>query len=191
MVHTPSNMLPLGTRAPAFTLPDAVSGKLFPLEAMKGAKGTVLMFICNHCPFVKHINTGLVKAARDYQGKGIAFAAISSNDVAHYPDDSPDKMKAVAEHLGYPFPYLYDETQAVAKAYHAACTPDLYLFDANLACVYRGQFDNARPGNGEPVTGNDLRAAMDALLAGKAISAAQKPSMGCNIKWKKGTHTFS
>ena len=178
-------MLPLGTRAPAFTLPDTVSGKPLSLDALKGAKGTVVMFICNHCPFVKHINAGLVSAARDYQGKGIAFVAISANDAANYPADAPGKMKEAARQLGYPFPYLYDETQDVARAYQAACTPDLYLFDANLACVYRGQFDDARPGNGAPVTGRDLRAAMDALLAGTPVNPAQKPSVGCNIKWKK------
>jgi peroxiredoxin len=185
MAQTPSNMLPLGTRAPDFTLPDTVSGKPLSLEALKGAKGTAVMFICNHCPFVKHINAGLVQAARDYQPKGIAFVAISANDVANYPEDAPDQMKAVAGQLGYPFPYLYDESQDVARAYQAACTPDLYLFDANLACVYRGQFDDARPGNGAPVTGKDLRAALDALMAGKAVDPAQKPSVGCNIKWKR------
>jgi peroxiredoxin len=185
MAQTPSNMLPLGTRAPAFTLPDTVSGQELSLDALKGTRGTVVMFICNHCPFVKHINDGLVIAASDYRHKGIAFIAISSNDAANYPEDAPDRMRAVAKKLGYPFPYLYDESQDVAKAYQAACTPDLYLFDANLACVYRGQFDDARPGNGVPVTGKDLRAAMDALLGGKAVSPAQKPSVGCNIKWKK------
>jgi thiol-disulfide isomerase/thioredoxin len=178
-------MLPLGTRAPAFTLSDTVSGRSFSLDHLKGGRGTVVMFICNHCPFVKHINAGLVQAARDYKARGISFIAISSNDVDNYPDDSPEKMKAVALQLGYPFPYLYDATQDVAKAYQAACTPDLYLFDANLACVYRGQFDDARPGNGAPVDGKDLRAAMDALLAGRPIDPAQKPSVGCNIKWKK------
>ena len=182
MAQTPSNMLPLGTRAPDFTLPDTVSSRNLSLDQLKGGKGTVVMFICNHCPFVQHINAGLVQAAKDYQGKGIAFVAISSNDVATYPDDSPERMKETARQAGYPFAYLYDESQAVAKAYQAACTPDLYLFDASLACVYRGQFDDARPGNGAPVTGKDLRAAMDALLAGKPISPAQKPSVGCNIK---------
>jgi peroxiredoxin len=185
MAQTPSNMLPLGTRAPAFTLSDTVSGRSLSLDQLKGGKGTVVMFICNHCPFVKHINAGLVQAARDYRPRGVAFVAISANDVANYPDDSPERMKATAQQLGYPFPYLYDETQAVAKAYQAACTPDLYLFDAGLACVYRGQFDDARPGNGAPVDGKDLRAAIDALLSGKPVSPAQKPSVGCNIKWKK------
>jgi peroxiredoxin len=185
MAQTPSNMLPLGTRAPAFTLPDAVSGRNLSLDQLRGAKGTVVMFICNHCPFVKHISAGLVQAAKDYQGRGIAFVAISANDVANYPDDSPEKMKATALQAGYTFAYLYDESQDVARAYQAACTPDLYLFDAALACVYRGQFDDARPGNGAPVTGKDLRAALDAVLAGAPISPAQKPSVGCNIKWKK------
>ena len=185
MAQTPSNMLPLGTKAPGFTLSDTVSGRSLTLDQLKGARGTVVMFICNHCPFVKHINAGLVRAAHDYKPKGIAFVAISSNDVANYPDDSPDRMKATALALGYPFPYLYDATQDVARAYQAACTPDLYLFDAGLACVYRGQFDDARPGNPHPVTGKDLRAAMDALLAGQPIDPAQKPSVGCNIKWRR------
>jgi peroxiredoxin len=185
MALTPSNMLPLGTRAPAFTLPDTVSGKALSLEQVKGSKGTVVMFICNHCPYVKHINAGLVQAAKDYQPKGIAFVAISSNDVANYPQDGPDQMKITARELGYPFPYLYDESQAVAKAYLAACTPDLYLFDANLACAYRGQFDDSRPGSSEPVTGKSLRAAMDAVLAGTAVKGEQRASVGCNIKWKR------
>ena len=185
MAQTPSRMLPLGTHAPDFVLPDTVSGRTLSLGDLRGSKGTVVLFICNHCPFVKHINDGLVIAASDYQAKGIAFVAISSNDATSYPDDAPDRMAAVARQLGYPFPYLYDETQDVAKAYQAACTPDLYLFDAGLACVYRGQFDDARPGNGVPVTGKDLRAAMDAVLSGRPVNPAQKPSVGCNIKWKR------
>ena len=185
MALTPSTMLPLGTRAPAFTLPDTVSGKTLSLDALKGAQGTVVMFICNHCPYVKHVNAGLVQAAKDYMPKGIAFVAISSNDVVSHPEDGPAKMNTAAWTLGYPFPYLYDESQLVAKAYQAACTPDLFLFDANLACVYRGQLDDSRPGSNVPVTGKDLRAAMDALLAGKPVSAEQKPSVGCNIKWKR------
>lgn len=184
MALTPSTMMPLGTRAPAFTLPDTVSGKPQSLEALKGPRGTVVMFICNHCPYVKHVNAALVRAAKDYQDKGIAFVAISSNDVAHYPDDAPDRMKAAARQLGYPFPYLYDESQDVAKAYQAACTPDLFLFDSRLACVYRGQFDDSRPGKGE-ADGRDLRAAMDALLSGRPVSPDQTPSVGCNIKWKR------
>ena len=184
MAQTPSNMLPLGTRAPAFTLPDTVSGKALSLDAVKGSKGTVVLFICNHCPYVKHINAELVRVARDYQARGIALVAISSNDVANYPEDAPDKMKATATQLGYTFPYLYDESQAVAKAYQAACTPDLYVFDAGLALVYRGQFDDSRPNRGA-ATGRDLREAMDAVLAGKPVRADQKPSVGCNIKWRR------
>ena len=184
MAQTPSNMLPLGTRAPGFTLSDTASGRSLSLDQLKGAKGTVVMFICNHCPFVKHINAGLVQAAKDYKGRGIAFVAISSNDVANHPDDSPEQMKAVARQLGYPFAYLYDETQDVAKAYQAACTPDLFLFDSAMLCVYRGQLDDSRPGRGEP-DGRDLRAALEAVVAGKPVSPAQKPSVGCNIKWKR------
>lgn len=184
MALTPSTMLPLGTRAPAFALPDTVSGRTLSLDALKGAKGTVVMFICNHCPYVKHVNPELVRVAKDYQGKGVSFAAISSNDVANYPDDAPDKMKATAQQLGYPFPYLYDESQATAKAYQAACTPDLFLFDSAMLCVYRGQLDDSRPGKGAP-DGRDLRAALDAVVAGKPVGAEQKPSVGCNIKWKR------
>jgi peroxiredoxin len=185
MSQTPSSMLPLGTQAPAFTLPDAVSGKRKSLDALKGPKGTVVMFICNHCPYVKHVNAELVRVARDYQRRGIGFVAISSNDVAHYPEDAPDKMRAAAHTHGYPFPYLYDETQDVARAYQAACTPDFYLFDAGLALVYRGQFDDSRPKGGRGATGKDLREAMDALIDGRPVDANQKPSVGCNIKWKK------
>ena len=184
MVLTPSTMLPLGTRAPAFSLPDTVSGETLSLEALKGAQGTVVMFICNHCPYVKHVNPELVRVAKDYQSKGVNFVAISSNDAANYPDDAPDKMKAAAQQLGYPFPYLYDESQAVAKAYQAACTPDLFLFDSAMLCVYRGQLDESRPGKGAP-DGKDLRAALDAVVAGKPVSPEQKPSVGCNIKWKR------
>ena len=177
-------MIPLGTIAPNFSLTDTVSGNVLDLEDIKGAQGTIIMFICNHCPFVKHVNQGMVQMANDYQAKGIGFIAISSNDVENYPDDSPDLMKVNAIEEGYSFPYLYDESQEVAQAYDAACTPDFYLFDSNLSLVYRGQMDDSRPGNGIPVTGEDLRAAMDSLLAGTAISAEQKPSIGCNIKWK-------
>jgi thiol-disulfide isomerase/thioredoxin len=184
MALTPSTMLPLGTRAPAFSLPDAVSGKPLSLDALKGAQGTVVMFICNHCPYVKHVNSELVRVAKDYQGKGIAFVAISSNDVISHPEDAPDKMHTVAWQLGYPFPYLYDESQSVAKAYQAACTPDLFLFDSAMLCVYRGQLDDSRPGRGAP-DGRDLRAALDAVVAGKQVSPEQKPSVGCNIKWKR------
>jgi len=142
------------------------------------------MFICNHCPYVKHVQSELIKLAKDYQAKGVSIIAINANDAVNYPDDAPAKMKEVALQLGYPFPYLYDETQAVAKAYQAACTPDFYIFDGNLKCVYRGQLDEARPKNAIPVTGKDIRAALDSLLAGQPVNSEQKPSIGCNIKWK-------
>lgn len=184
MALTPSNMMPLGTIAPDFNLPDTISQEQKSLQQLRGEKGTVVMFICNHCPFVKHIDTALVQLGQDYQGSGIAIIAISANDVTAFPEDSPEKMARKARDLGYNFPYLYDESQAVAKAYQAACTPDLYLFDAGLACVYRGQFDDSRPGNDKPVTGKDLRTAIDNLLAGEPIFDEQKPSIGCNVKWK-------
>ena len=184
MAQTPSNMMPLGTRAPSFTLPDTVSGRPVALDNAKGSKGTVVLFICNHCPYVKHINAELVRVAKEFQPRGVAFIAISSNDVANYPDDAPDKMKQNAQEQGYPFPYLYDETQQVAKVYDAACTPDIFVFDGALKCVYRGQFDDTRPNKGTP-TGKDLRAALGALVEGKSINADQKPSVGCNIKWRK------
>jgi peroxiredoxin len=180
-------MIPLGTKAPDFTLPDTVSGKSVSLNDIKGSAGTVIMFICNHCPFVKHVNAGLVSLARDYQSAGIGFIAISSNDVVNYPDDAPDLMAINAREEGYIFPYLYDESQKVAQAYDAACTPDFYIFDQDLRLVYRGQMDDSRPGNDIPVTGKDMRAAMDALLNGETIAAVQKPSIGCNIKWKVST----
>lgn len=185
MAATPSKMIPLGTKAPDFTLPDVVSGKMMSLNELKSQKATVIMFICNHCPYVKHVNHELVRLARDYQPKGVAFIAISSNDVAQYPEDGPEEMKKVAQQLGYPFPYLHDESQDVARAYDAACTPDIYIFDKDLKLAYRGQLDDARPGNNAPVTGNDVRAALDNLLSGKPVSPEQKPSIGCNIKWKK------
>src|ERR1051326_363655 len=184
MALTPSTMISLGTKAPEFTLPDTVSGKNLSLQNLKSEKGTLIMFICNHCPFVKHVNTELVKLASDYIPKGISFIAISSNDVSTHPDDSPDKMKQVAKELGYPFPYLYDESQNVARTYDAACTPDFFIYDKNLKLVYRGQLDDSRPSNGIPATGKDIRSALDNLLAGKEISSEQKPSIGCNIKWK-------
>lgn len=184
MVLTPSSMIPLGTPAPKFSLPDAKSGKTLTLDDIAGDKGTVIMFICNHCPYVKHVQDIFTPLAKDYQARGIQFVAINSNDAESYPEDSFENMTARAEKLGYPFPYLYDESQNVAKAYKAACTPEFYLFDADLKCVYRGQLDESRPGNDVPVTGKDLRAAMDALLAGKSIDPNQKPSVGCNIKWK-------
>lgn len=184
MALTPSNMLPLGTVAPSFKLLDTVSNKPMSLEQLKSDKATVIMFICNHCPFVKHIQQQLAKVAKEYQAKGIAFIAINSNDVANYPEDAPDKMHSVAKQLGYTFPYLFDETQAIAKAFQAACTPDIYVFDKTLQCVYRGQFDDSRPGNKIPVTGKDLSAALDNILNNKPVNTEQKPSIGCNIKWK-------
>ncbi|MDT0557260.1 thioredoxin family protein [Ichthyenterobacterium sp. W332] len=184
MARTPSNMIPLGTKAPDFNLLDTVSHQHKSLGELKGGQGTVIMFICNHCPFVIHVNPELVKLANDYNAKGVSFIAISSNDVDNYPQDGPELMTKNAIENNYPFPYLYDETQEVAKAYDAACTPDLYLFNTDLELVYRGQLDDSRPGNGIPVTGKDMRYALDRILQGKAISAAQKPSIGCNIKWK-------
>jgi peroxiredoxin len=185
MVAVNSTMLPLGTRAPDFRLPDT-SGKTISLVDLQGAAALAVVFMCNHCPYVKHIRSGLAQFARDYQPKGVAVVGISSNDVKNYPADSPAKMAEEAKAAGYIFPYLYDESQEVAKAYKAACTPDLYLFDKEQRLVYRGQFDDSRPGNGIAVTGKDLRSALDAVLAGKPVTAAQKPSIGCNIKWKPG-----
>lgn len=186
MAYTESHMLPLGTKAPDFTLPDTVSGKMVSLKDLaKGKKATVVMFLCNHCPYVVHVNPEIVRLANDYIPKGVAFVGISSNDVEQYPDDAPDKMKEVAERVGYPFPYLYDETQEVARAYDAACTPDFYVFDENLKLVYRGRLDDSRPGNNKPLTGKDLRRALDAVLSGQPVDPIQYPSGGCNIKWKK------
>ena len=179
-------MLPLGTTAPDFKLPDT-NGKTVSLADFKSTPALLVIFMCNHCPYVVHIRAGLAQLARDYAPKRVAIVGINSNDVANYPADSPAKMKDEVKTAGYIFPYLYDETQAVAKAYHAACTPDIYLFDKNRKLVYRGQFDDSRPGNGIPVTGKDLRAALDAVLAGKPVSPNQKASMGCNIKWKSGS----
>lgn len=184
MARTLSNMLPIGTIAPAFTLPDTISGKTYQLDDLKSDKATVIMFICNHCPFVKHIDEGLVALANDYLSKGVSFIAISSNDVQNYPQDAPDLMKVEAERVGYNFQYLYDATQEVAQAYDAACTPDFYIFDRDLKCAYRGQLDDSRPGNGRPVTGSDMRAALDNILDGQPVAAPQIPSMGCNIKWR-------
>lgn len=184
MALTPSNMVPLGTTAPDFTLPDAVSGNDMNLEQLKSDKATVIMFICNHCPYVKHVQKGLVELANDYISKGVSFIAINSNDVDNYPDDSPENMKKDAERFGYPFPYLFDESQQIAKAYDASCTPDFYIFDAELKLVYRGQMDDSRPGNGRPVTGKDIRKALDQILEGQSLSPDQIPSIGCNIKWK-------
>ncbi|KJD35894.1 alkyl hydroperoxide reductase [Tamlana sedimentorum] len=185
MANTPSNMLPLGTTAPNFNLTDTISKQKLSLSQLKGSKGTVIMFICNHCPFVIHVNKTIVNIANTYSEHGIGFIAISSNDVINYPQDSPQKMAIHAKENNYPFPYLYDETQKVAKAYDAACTPDFYLFDADLKLIYRGQLDDSRPGNDLPVTGNDLKYAIDCLLNNKKNESPQKPSIGCNIKWKK------
>ncbi len=185
MANTESKMLPLGTKAPDFTLIDAVSDNPFSLKDVRGKKGTVVMFICNHCPYVKHVNDEIVRLSNDYRVTGFGFVAINSNDIIKYPEDSPAEMWRTAQKHSYPFPYLYDETQEVAKAYDAACTPDFYLFDAYLKLVYRGQLDNSRPGNGIPVNGRDLREALDSLLSNNPQRKDQKPSMGCNIKWKK------
>ena len=185
MALTPSTMLPLGTAAPDFNLPDT-SGKHVSLADFKSSSALVVIFMCNHCPYVIHIRAGLAQLARDYAPKNVGVVGINSNDVKNYPEDSPAKMKAETDAAGYIFPYLYDETQAVAKAYRAACTPDIFLFDRGRRLVYRGQFDASRPGNGIPVTGKDLRAALDAVLAGKPTSEFQVASMGCNIKWKAG-----
>lgn len=184
MAQTPSTMLPLGTLAPDFSLPEPATGKTVSLDDFKNAPALLVMVICNHCPFVKHIRAELARFGRDYQAKGLVMIAISANDVANHPDDSPAKIAEEAKI--YPFPYLYDESQAVATAYRAACTPDFFLFDADRKLVYRGQFDGSRPGNNLPVTGADLRAAVDAVLAGQPVVAEQKPSIGCNIKWKAG-----
>jgi peroxiredoxin len=182
MAAIQSAMLPLGTRAPQFRLAD-FDGKVTSMDTFSGAPGLVVAFICNHCPFVKHIRTELARFARDYQARGLAIVAINSNDVEAYPQDGPAGMAEEARDAGYTFPYLLDESQAVARAYQAACTPDLYLFDGERKLVYRGQFDDSRPGRGV-ATGADLRAACDALLSGRDVSPDQKPSIGCNIKWK-------
>ena len=185
MPPMPSTMLPLGTTAPGFDLPETVGGGRVSLADLTG-KPMLVMFICNHCPFVKHIREQLASLGRDYTDRGCAVIAINSNDAEHYPDDSPDKMKLEAEEAGYTFPYLFDESQEVAKAYRAACTPDFYVFDRAHTLAYRGQLDDSRPNNSEPVTGKDLRAAMDAVLAGTPVPEPQLPSIGCGIKWKSG-----
>jgi thiol-disulfide isomerase/thioredoxin len=185
MSYTESNMLPLGSVAPPFYLPDTVSGMMVRLQDLASEKATVVMFICNHCPHVVHVNPEVVRVANDYIPKGVSFVAISANDVDNYPEDSPELMKAQAEKLKYPFPYLYDESQNVARAFDAACTPDFYVFDGNLKLVYRGRLDDSRPKNSLPLTGKDLRDALDAVLSGKAVEEKQYPSGGCNIKWKK------
>jgi peroxiredoxin len=186
MALTESTMLQLGTQAPSFQLPDVVSGKTISLDTFAGNKGLLVMFLCRHCPYVVHVRHELARLAKDYTGKSLGIVAISSNDVTGYPDDRPERLKAMAQELGFNFPYCYDESQEVAKAYTAACTPDFFLFDENCKLVYRGQLDDSRPENGKPLTGRDLRAAIDAVLAGQAVSTDQKPSIGCNIKWKRG-----
>lgn len=184
MARTESNEFAVGKKAPDFTLVNTVDDKKYTLNNLKGSKGTVIMFICNHCPFVIHVNSALVQLANDYQERGVNFIAISSNDDDNYPQDAPHLMKKVAIENQYPFPYLYDETQEIAKAYDAACTPDFYVFDADLKSIYHGQLDDSRPGNGKPVTGKDMRAALDNLLEKKPALENQKPSVGCGIKWK-------
>jgi peroxiredoxin len=184
MAETASTMLPLGTSAPDFSLPDP-SGKLVSLNDFKDARALLVAFICNHCPYVKHIQKQFASLAKEYQARGVGVVAINSNDVESYPEDRPEKMAEEIKQAGYTFPYLYDESQQVAKAYRAACTPDLYLFDRDHRLVYRGQFDDSRPGNARPVSGADLRTALDAVLAGGAVPGNQKPSVGCNIKWKR------
>lgn len=186
MVKTASTMLPLGTKAPAFSLTDTTTGKSVSLADVSGGKGLLVMFICNHCPFVKHLRSALATFGKEYQAKGLKIVAISSNDAAAYPDDGPEKMREEATAAGYTFPYLFDATQEIAQAYKAACTPDFFLFNGDLALVYRGQFDSSRPGNGQPVTGADLRAATDRVLSGEAPLVEQRASIGCNIKWKPG-----
>lgn len=186
MAQTLSTMLPLGTPAPDFSLPEPATGELISLADFRGKPLLVVAFISNHCPFVKHVREGLVKFVTDYRTKGLACVAICANDVDHYPDDSPARMAEEARAFGYPFPYLYDETQQTAKAYRAACTPDFFLFNGERKLAYRGQFDGSRPGNAVPVTGANLRSAADALLSGWPVSPEQRPSVGCNIKWKPG-----
>ena len=185
MSVTPSNMMDLGTKAPDFKLMDTITDHLISLEEIKGERGTVIMFLCNHCPFVKHVNEEIVHIANEYRQLGFGFAGIMSNDVKRYPEDHPEKMKEHAAKHQYSFPYLYDGTQEIAKAYDAACTPDFYLFDAELKLIYRGQLDNSRPGNGIHPNGRDLREAMDAVLNNRSVAKDQKPSIGCNIKWKE------
>jgi len=184
MARTPSNMIELGTRAPDFALPDSVSGATVSFTEAAGPRGTVVMFICNHCPYVKLLEDDLARFGTECQQQGIGVVAISANDAVNYPEDSPAAMRENAQRLGYTFPYLYDESQQTARAYEAACTPDFYLFDAEQRCVYRGQYDDSRPGNGKVVTGRDLRAAVAALVEGQPPLERQQPSLGCNIKWK-------
>ncbi len=185
MAETPTTQIPLGFTAPDFKLPDVISGDEQTLDALKSNKATVVVFICNHCPYVIHIIHELVKTGKEFIPKGVSFVMINSNDVDKYPADAPEKMIEFARAHDFPFPYLFDETQEVAKAYDAACTPDFNVFDAEMKCVYRGQFDDARPGNGKPVTGADLRKTLDIVLSGQKVSLNQTPAVGCNIKWKR------
>jgi len=185
MALTESTMeLPLGTTAPDFALTDVVSGKTVRRDDLRGQKALLVMFICTHCPYVKHIEKGLAALGMDYDGEPLSIVAISSNDAETYPDDGPTGLKQQAQAMGFRFPYLFDETQAVAKAFRAACTPDFFLFGGDFKLVYRGEFDRSRPGNTIPVTGESLRTAIDAVLAGEALTGEQRPSIGCNIKWK-------
>jgi len=184
MAETFTIKIPLRFKAPDFNLPDTISGESYNYNKIKGEKGTLVMFICNHCPYVLHVMDELVKIAKEYQAKGIGFVAISANDVENYPEDSPELMKKFAKERDFTFPYLYDETQEIAEAYKASCTPDYNLFDAKDECVYRGQLDNSRPKNGKPINGKQLRAAIDAVIAGLKPNEKQIPSSGCNIKWK-------
>ncbi len=187
MSLTPSTMMELGTRAPDFALPDVRTGQTVSLADFEGGNGLLVIFMCEHCPFVKHVETEFAKIGTDYKDQGLGIVGISANDDENYPDDAPEKLAEQAEDVGFVFPYCHDNSQETAKAYRAACTPDLFLFDENLELVYRGQLDDSRPGNDQPVTGNDLRAAIDALLSGEPISEDQYPAVGCNIKWKPGS----
>ena len=186
MVETLSTMLTLGTRIPAFSLTNAVDGRSISPDDYADSPALLVMFICNHCPFVQHVMDELTRLGEDYLPRGVAIIAINSNDRAGYPQDAPGNMKRLAEELGWEFPFVFDDTQEVAKAFHAACTPDFFLFDGDRRLAYRGQLDDSRPGSGVPVTGADLRAAIDAVLAGDSVPADQKPSIGCNIKWRRG-----
>lgn len=187
MVRTPSTMLALGTSAPAFSLPDVISGETVSLDSFASKKALLVMFICRHCPYVKHVEQGLAQIGRDYADKDVGIVAISSNDVETYPEDAPDSLKEQAQSQGFSFAYLFDEDQEIAKAYTAACTPDFFLFDGARSLVYRGQMDGSRPKNEIPVTGGDIRAALDAVLADEPVGGEQIPSLGCNIKWIEGS----
>ena len=184
MARTPSSMVALGSRAADFSLPDVVTGKTVTRAQAAGPKGMLAMFICRHCPFVKHVQDELARLGRDYAASGVGLVAISANDESGFPEDRPESLAEMSKQLGFSFPYLYDESQAVARAFDAQCTPDFFLYDGGGKLVYRGQLDDSRPGNGQPVTGKDLRAALDALIAGKPVPSEQRPSIGCNIKWK-------